>query len=618
MATLSGKLIQFAKNNDYTGFEKEYLIQNPGKTPTDASLSFTGHKSAILSQNTNSGSGSSSVKTSIGEGISGVISNSQSKLSDDFIKFDGSSIMKMLSGKQNFAAMAIDQVADAAASYASQQTALLTTMNKELGMTGTLSKEYRNDITNGITEAKQYGVGFDEMLKSIKDIQDSTGKFTLLSSKTIEEMGKVSNLVGGIGKVAEYAPFFEKVGLGVSDMSKILDKNAHSSLNLGLNAVKMADTTNKNMDKINNYGFKNGIEGLSKMAQKATEFRMDMESSFKLAEKVMDPSGAIDMVANLQMIGGAFGDMNDPLKMMYMATNNVEGLQDAIIGSAKSLATYNQEQGRFEITGANIRRAREMSTAMGIDYKELNNIAVAAQERMSASADLMANGLVFKNDDDKEFLTNLSHMKDGKMVIDVPEGLQTQFDNVKEGSIALEDMSQKQIEVLLAQKKEFEKKTDIEIMQSQLTVLSNVAVNVSYLLELTKTRVGRTVTKVAEQKLGIDPEKMNETIRKLTNYGKEDIIKTDNVVKEFLGVDKQKPKNHNGIAKQQNSPVNLDQPKVVKPEQGNSSNNTIKNVKLDVDLRSSSTFTDQLSRLVMDRLSPKQMGDFLSQPSNFK
>ena len=617
MATLSGKLIQFAKNNDYTGFEKEYLIQNPGKTPTDASLSFTGHKSAILSQNTNSGSGSSSVKTSIGEGISGVISNSQSKLSDDFIKFDGSSIMKMLSGKQNFAAMAIDQVADAAASYASQQTALLTTMNKELGMTGTLSKEYRNDITNGITEAKQYGVGFDEMLKSIKDIQDSTGKFTLLSSKTIEEMGKVSNLVGGIGKVAEYAPFFEKVGLGVSDMSKILDKNAHSSLNLGLNAVKMADTTNKNMDKINNYGFKNGIEGLSKMAQKATEFRMDMESSFKLAEKVMDPSGAIDMVANLQMIGGAFGDMNDPLKMMYMATNNVEGLQDAIIGSAKSLATYNQEQGRFEITGANIRRAREMSTAMGIDYKELNNIAVAAQERMSASADLMANGLVFKNDDDKEFLTNLSHMKDGKMVIDVPEGLQTQFDNVKEGSIALEDMSQKQIEVLLAQKKEFEKKTDIEIMQSQLTVLSNVAVNVSYLLELTKTRVGRTVTKVAEQKLGIDPEKMNETIRKLTNYGKEDIIKTDNVVKEFLGVDKQKPKNPNGIAKQQNSPVNLDQPKVVKPEQGNGSNNTIKNVKLDVDLRSSSTFTDQLSRLVMDRLSPKQMGDFLSQPFKF-
>ena len=93
---------------------------------------------------------------------------------------------------------------------------------------------------------------------------------------------------------------------------------------------------------------------MSKMVQRSMEFRMNMQSVFGLAEKVWNPDSALETVANLQMIGGAYQDLNDPIKLMYMATNDVEGLQDAIIGAAKSLVTYNREQGRFQVTGANL------------------------------------------------------------------------------------------------------------------------------------------------------------------------------------------------------------------------------------------------------------------------
>jgi hypothetical protein len=52
---------------------------------------------------------------------------------------------------------------------------------------------------------------------------------------------------------------------------------------------------------------------------------------------------------------------------MYMATNEVEGLQGALEGVAQSLATYNVETGGFEVTGVNLRQARDIAKALGMD-----------------------------------------------------------------------------------------------------------------------------------------------------------------------------------------------------------------------------------------------------------
>jgi len=200
--------------------------------------------------------------------------------------------------------------------------------------------------------------------------------------------------------------------------SKQIEKAGRGSIALGLQAQKVTKELGSNIGKINEYGFQNGIQGLTKMVQKSIEFRMSMETAFKVADDVMDPDKAIDMAANLQAIGGAIGDFNDPLKLMYMATNNVEGLQDALIGVAGSLATYNEEQGRFEITGVNLRKAKAMAAELGISYSELANGAIAAAERSSAASELMASGLSL-SDEQQEFLTNISTMKGGRMTIEL-------------------------------------------------------------------------------------------------------------------------------------------------------------------------------------------------------
>jgi hypothetical protein len=208
------------------------------------------------------------------------------------------------------------------------------------------------------------------------------------------------------------------VGISAENTIDSIEKGGESSLQLGLNARKVVKETADNISRINEFGFSKGVEGLNRMVQKSVEFRMNMNSVFKIAEDVFDPDKAINLSANLQAIGGAIGDFNNPLKIMYMATNNVEGLQDALIGVAGSLATYNKEQGKFELTGVNLRKARALAQELGIDYKELSNSAIASAERSAAATELMARGLDLKPEQ-KEFLTNISRMKGGRMVIDV-------------------------------------------------------------------------------------------------------------------------------------------------------------------------------------------------------
>jgi hypothetical protein len=221
----------------------------------------------------------------------------------------------------------------------------------------------------------------------------------------------------------------------------------------------------KSIGNLNSYGFQNGVQGLERMSQKAVEFRMSMSEVFKLADNVFTPEKAVDLSASLQVLGGAMGDFNDPIKLMYMATNNVEGLQDALIGATEGLATYNQEQGRFEITGLNLRKAQEMAKALGVDYKELTNSAIAGAERMSATNALM--GKSFINDKDKEFLINMSRMEGGEMKIVIPQSLSEKFGGVQE--IALDKITQSQAEELSKYQKEIEKSSSKELALSQLT-----------------------------------------------------------------------------------------------------------------------------------------------------
>jgi hypothetical protein len=414
---------------------------------------------------------------------------------------------------------------EAAVQHLKDEVILRNDINSQIGISGQLSQDFREEIIESLPVIESMGYSFDDLSKTVIKTMEQTGRFSLVNRETMEKMAITSRaFIGDMESSAKLVRDFELLGIGNEEAFDNINKIGQSSLNIGLQARKVVSETQTNLSKINEYGFRNGVEGLSRMVQKSIEFRMGMAETFKIADKVFSPEGAIELSANLQAIGGAIGDLNDPLKLMYMATNNVEGLQDALIGVAGSLATYNTEQGRFEITGINLRRAKGLADELGISYNELANGAIAAAERSSAAIDLLSSGLKLE-DKEKEFLTNISRMEGGKMVIDIPESLAQKL-GIKETRVALENLDQNTAAALLENQKYFETLSPEEIAREQYSATQLIKLSVNEIATMLKVRfasVGR-----------VPLQNVDEYLRELNNWmNKPDDKSTANSSKSF-------------------------------------------------------------------------------------
>ena len=531
------KIITEAKNS-----KNEGKFKNEVK---EAVKSLSG-ASSTKQKSTSSGAGlTGSIAGALSSGIAAFSSEQTSQFSQeeivgignllDVIKENGLSVKTIFN--------AIGEVGDKVLDQVKRESQLRTDINESIGIAGDLSKSLRDDIVDSTAAGIRFGYGMNNVRDMIKKIMEESGRFNLISQKTIESTFATSRaFIGDIKEMGQAISEFEKIGVGASLATKEIERAGKGSLELGLSGKKTTQDLRANIEKLNEFGFKNGIQGLAEMSRKSTEFRINMSEAFKIAENVMDPDKAIELSANLQVLGGAIGDFNDPLKLMYMATNNVEGLQDALIEAAGSLATYNSEQGRFEITGVNLRRAREMAKTLGIDYKELTRTAIASQERLAASTALMGKGLNLKPED-QEFLTNLSRMEGGKMIIDVPESLQKKLGIDTQGK-SIENLEKTTIEALLQNREQFRKMSVEDIARDQLDNVENIKRDVAAMVQMqlrNLTRIGRDgingsgggddITKLALDKVS---KFADETFKNNPDLIKSGIEGAQNLVNKFL------------------------------------------------------------------------------------
>lgn len=410
-----------------------------------------------------------------------------------------------------------------------QQSMLLTEINTKTGLTGKLSEDYREELTSAYPRLLQLGIGMSELSESAVQLVAQTGKFALINKDTWEDAAETAKAyVGTLSEIVSQFALYEKIGFGALDATKAIEIAGKKSLELGLNSQKITKDLSISLGRLNEYGFKNGVQGLAAMVRTATEFRLNMDEVFKVADKVWTPEGALELSANLQVLGGAMGDFNDPIKLMWMATNNVEGLQDVILETAGSLATYNDEQGRFEITGINLRKAKEMADKMGISMGELTKSAVAYQERMSAKGTL---DMFSIDDEDKEFLTNISQMQGGKMTIQLQS--QELKDKFQASSVAIEDLSESQIEILKAYREDFKRMTSDDIVRKQATNVENILRDVNFMAAMIRVK-GGAVAAEAGKFTGLDFASLAATTHELSKTSGESITKISAQAIQFM------------------------------------------------------------------------------------
>jgi len=174
-----------------------------------------------------------------------------------------------------------------------------------------------------------------------------------------------------------------------------------------------------NLKLVNTYGFERGVEGLARMVARGQALGLEMGTVTSLADKFFDPEGAIDFAARMQVIGGAVGDLQDPFKLMYMATNDLEGLQEAIMDTAAAAVTFDEEKGKFVISPEQRRQLKDMAEAMGMSYQDLADHAVKSARRAEVFSEMEFMDNV--TEEDKELISSMAQMGEGgEMQVRIP------------------------------------------------------------------------------------------------------------------------------------------------------------------------------------------------------
>ena len=209
------------------------------------------------------------------------------------------------------------------------------------------SIKFANDVHIGA----KYNTDIKEMIKLQEEYSKSVGRNLQITNNQRESLLATSKLMQG--QTTDFLKKLENMGVGLERSGDIAAKMFNEASRSGISFEKYSQSVTANLTKVQSYGFRNGVEGLTAMAKKAAEVNLSIEEAFKVADKIQTGGieSAIKMGANLQVLGGSFAGMGDPMGMLYQGLNDVEGLQDRMVKMFSGLGQI--ENGQVKISGAN-------------------------------------------------------------------------------------------------------------------------------------------------------------------------------------------------------------------------------------------------------------------------
>lgn len=286
-----------------------------------------------------------------------------------------------------------------------------------MGILSKQSNDFRGTIVNAAKQTTMIGVGVKELSQMQSAYSEELGRSVVLSKEGLIAMGELAAATNlGAEGAAKLSADMELQGLSAERTGKYVEQTLNDSHKMGVNATKVLKNISNNMKMLNRYNFKDGVKGLAKMAQTVSKLGVDMEFAAGFADKLWDVEGAVDMSAQLSVMGGAWAKMSDPFHLMYMARNDMEGLTAEIADAAKESVSFNKETGEFQIAAKEMHRLKIIAEQTGMSYDELTTAAKNAAKFSRIKGQVQFS----MNKEEQEFLTNTAKLdKNGKAFIEV-------------------------------------------------------------------------------------------------------------------------------------------------------------------------------------------------------
>lgn len=288
-----------------------------------------------------------------------------------------------------------------------------------LGQSRNYAEGIRQSIADAVPElatiakdGKDFEAALEAAANAQKDITKSLQTNLLLTSRQMIDVATVSQAYSiSSQELGQFVERFVTAGQSINNFPDALEKSANYARSMGVNVDATMEYISKNLERMNEFGFKDGVEGLGRMAARMAAMRIDMNQIYNFADKVFDPENAISMVAGFQRMGVAVGDLADPFRLMYLASEDVEELEKQIGKAVEKFSMFDEKTKTFKIAPYAKRDLRELSQMMGYNYEDLVKISQQAERFRIVGRDLKIGGV---DEETKQFLANVAQYDEKK------------------------------------------------------------------------------------------------------------------------------------------------------------------------------------------------------------
>jgi len=349
-----------------------------------------------------------------------------------------------------------------------------------------------DDITAGFANMvggaeeliKQFGIGRQRMQELMGAVTDATPAVDRLGGnlkdavETIEAVGKATrrNVVAGEEQVSKLfassqvlsqevgtiVESFSEIGVEFTQVGGKIEESIQYIQSVGGNTRQIMSNVLSDMSAMNRFNFQDGVVGLTRMAAQAAMLKTDMRTTMELAEKALDPEGAIELASAFQRLGVSAGDLTDPFQLMNKSLNDPEGLQNSIVNMSKQFAYFDEKAGQFKINPQGMLMMRELQKQTGLSSQELSKMALNAAD-LDKKLSQIRPDIQFENEEDKKYLANIAKMgKGGKYEI-----------TIDDKQVELEKLTQQQMDKLIDEQKKGPKTVE-DLQRAQLDAFTLV------------------------------------------------------------------------------------------------------------------------------------------------
>ena len=347
-----------------------------------------------------------------------------------------------------------------------QESKVRSTIINQVGQVGELQRQNTEAIFNASVFLAEFGITSDDVLKTYTEISATLGRNVILTEEQLKNQTLLRQSLGDYGRgFDDIIKQLDLLNISFEQSVELGEEMMNTARMMGVNMEQFLSNMSRNMNMLNTYNFADGVEGFGRMAAQATRLGLEMSTVSNLAERVMDPEGAIELAANLQVVGGAVGDLADPFRLMYLATNDLAGLQDQLIGVGKDLAVFNEETGQISFPPTAQRQLRALADTLGMSKEEFAEM-VKLQTKFEAISNQLSLSILPSGEEGErleEFIQSMAQVGEGgKFEIAVGDDM-----------IEVEDLTSENIATLTEQMVD-QNKTVEEIQVEQLNALDAI------------------------------------------------------------------------------------------------------------------------------------------------